>query len=267
MSRLLPRIVGSCGTSVGVTEAEPYDALHRPKNFGELGPMQVLKARTTRAVRSVSRGLTIVEMLAVIGVIGILMSLIVPTVSGIRREAQSVACQSNLRQLFTAFDMYRSTIKGQLPMCDFLPASTPEGPQGGLVAVLGKTIGTDNKCWFCPADDDEDGSIAAGTSYVYMPGLLRYTPQVQIPVAALMASTLGDMSLTPRQRERMRNEAESRLVGVLYERSPMEFPILNDSQDRHKIGDRNPRNAVYIDGSVAIMRELGVDGDDGGDGG
>jgi type II secretory pathway pseudopilin PulG len=229
--------------------------------------MLVLKASTTRAVRSVSRGLTIVEMLAVIGVIGILMSLIVPTVSGIRREAQSVACQSNLRQLFTAFDMYRSTIKGQLPMCDFLPASTPEGPQGGLVAVLGKTIGTDNKCWFCPADDDEDGSIAAGTSYVYMPGLLRYTPQVQIPVAALMASTLGDMSLTPRQRERMRNDAEARLVGVLYDRSPMEFPILNDSQDRHKIGDRNPRNAVYIDGSVAIMRELGVDEGDGGDGG
>lgn len=213
------------------------------------------------------RGLTIVEMLAVIGVIGILMSLIVPTVSGIRKEAQSVACQSNLRQLFTAFDMYRSTIKGQLPMCDFLPASTPEGPQGGLVAVLGKTIGTDNKCWFCPADDDEDGSIAAGTSYVYMPGLLRYTPQVQIPVAALMASTLGDMSLTPRQRERMRNEAESRLVGVLYDRSPLGFPILNDSQDRHKIGDRNPRNAVYIDGSVTILRDLGVDEGDGSEGG
>ena len=217
--------------------------------------------------RQAPRGLTIVEMLAVIGVIGILMSLIVPTASGIRKEAQSVACQSNLRQLFTAFDMYRSTIKGQLPMCDFLPASTPEGPQGGLVAVLGKTIGTDNKCWFCPGDDDEDGSIAAGTSYVYMPGLLRYTPQVQIPVAALMASTLGDMSLTPRQRERMRNEAEARLVGVLYDRSPMGFPILNDSQDRHKIGDRNPRNAVYIDGSVTIMRDLGVDEGDGSEGG
>ncbi|MCE2883710.1 MAG: type II secretion system GspH family protein [Planctomycetaceae bacterium] len=214
-----------------------------------------------------ARGLTIVEMLAVIGVIGILMSLIVPTVSGIRKEALSVSCQSNLRQLFTGFDIYRSSIKGQLPMCDFLPASTPEGPQGGLVSVLGRTLGTDNKCWFCPADDDEDGSIAAGTSYVYMPGLLRYTPQVQIPVAALMASTIGDMSLTTRQRERMRNEAEARLVGVLYDRSPMGFPILNDSQDRHAIGDRNPRNAVYIDGSVSIMRDLGTEEDGDGSGG
>jgi len=214
-----------------------------------------------------ARGLTIVEMLAVIGVIGILMSLIVPTVSGIRKEALSVSCQSNLRQLFTGFEIYRSSIKGQLPMCDFLPASTPEGPQGGLVSVLGRTLGTDNKCWFCPADDDEDGSIAAGTSYVYMPGLLRYTPQVQIPVAALMASTIADMSLTTRQRERIRLEAESRLVGVLYDRSPMAFPILSDSQDRHAIGDRNPRNAVYIDGSVTIMRDLGTEEDGDGSGG
>ena len=214
-----------------------------------------------------ARGLTIVEMLAVIGVIGILMSLIVPTVSGIRKEALSVSCQSNLRQLFTGFDIYRSSIKGQLPMCDFLPASTPEGPQGGLVSVLGRTLGTDNKCWFCPADDDEDGSIAAGTSYVYMPGLLRYTPQVQIPVASLMASTIADMSLTTRQRERIRLEAESRLVGVLYDRSPMAFPILSDSQDRHAIGDRNPRNAVYIDGSVTIMRDLGTEEDGDGSGG
>jgi prepilin-type N-terminal cleavage/methylation domain-containing protein len=227
------------------------------------------RLRATPSVQaSRARGLTIVEMLAVIGIIGILMSLVVPTISGIRKEALSVSCQSNLRQLFTGFDTYRATIRGQLPMCDFLPASTPEGPQGGLVSVLGRTLGTDNKCWFCPADDDEDGSIAAGTSYVYMPGLLRYTPQVQIPVASLMATTLADMSLTARQRERMRLEAESRLVGALYERSPMGFPVINDSQDRHKIGDRNPRNAVYIDGSVSIMRDLGTDEDDGGgDGG
>ena len=36
------------------------------------------------------RGFTIVEMLAVIGIIGILLSLLLPTVSSIRKEAQSV---------------------------------------------------------------------------------------------------------------------------------------------------------------------------------
>lgn len=226
-----------------------YDAHRNIRALRSLQPMRTVP-------RPLPRAFTIVEMLVVIGIIGILVSLVVPTVSGIRKEAQSVACQANLRQLFTAIEAYRSNLKGQLPMCDFLPAATPEGPQGGLVEVLAKTVGTDCTCWFCVADDDEDGSIAAGTSYIYVPGLLRYTPQVQIQVAALMASALADTSLTQRQRDRMRRDAEAKLVGVLYQSSPNAFAILSDSQDRHKIGTRNPRNGVYIDGSVGILREL-----------
>ncbi len=197
---------------------------------------------------------TIVEMLTVVFIIGVLMSLIVPAVSTVRREALSVSCQANLRQLHAAVDTYRSTMKGLLPMCDFLPASTPEGPVGGLVEVLQRTVERDCKCWYCAADDDEDGSRAAGTSYIYLPGLLRYTPQVQIQVGALMFAQ-QTMALTQRQRDRVRREAESKQVGQLYDRNPTKFAILTDSQDRHKIGDRNPRNAVYIDGSVGILRE------------
>lgn len=199
-------------------------------------------------------GFTIVEMLVVVFVIGVLTSLIVPAVANVRREALSVSCQANLRQLHAAIDAYRSSLRGQLPMCDFLPASTPDGPVGGLLEVLQRTVERDCKCWYCAADDDVDGSVAAGTSYVYLPGLLRYTPQVQIQVGALMFAQQG-LSLTDRQRERNRRDAESKLVTALYERSPSAFAILSDSQDRHKIGPRNPRNAVYIDGSVGILRE------------
>ncbi|MFZ9915320.1 MAG: hypothetical protein ACO3IB_08315 [Phycisphaerales bacterium] len=193
-------------------------------------------------------------MLAVIGVIGVLLGLILPAIANVRRESQSVACQANLRQMHSAVETYRAAIKGQLPMCDFLPASTPEGPVGGLVEVLEKTVGADCSCWYCAADDDEEESRATGTSYVYLPGLLRYTPQVQIQVAALLFASQGD-ALTERQRERRRRDAEAKLVGVLYERSPNAVALLMDSQDRHKIGSRNPRNAVYIDGSVGILRE------------
>ena len=201
------------------------------------------------------RGFTIVEMLVVIGIIGLLVSLIVPAVSSVRREALSISCQANLRQLHAGVEAYRSTIKGQLPMCDFLPAATPEGPVGGLVEVLGKSLGTDCTCWFCAADDDQEGSLDAGTSYLSMPGLLRYAPQVQIRVAALMAASVAEVSLTPRQRERRRREAEAKLVGVLYEQNPRAFALITDSQDRHMIGSRNPRNAVYVDGSVSILRD------------
>ena len=203
-------------------------------------------------------GFSLVEMLAVIGVITILMSLIVPTISGIRREAASVSCQSNLRQLHGAIEVYRSSIRGQLPMCDFLPASTPDGPVGGLLEVLDGVVERDCLCWFCAADDDIEGSVAAGTSYVYLPGLLRYSPQVQIQVAAMTAASMN-MNLTERMRERQRRDAEAKLVGALYEQSPRGFALLLDSQDRHKIGSRVPRNAVYIDGSVGVLRETEED--------
>lgn len=201
-----------------------------------------------------ARGFTIVELLAVIGVIGILLSLLLPTLSSVRKESDSVACQANLRQLFGAVEIYRGLVKGQLPMCDFLPASTPDGPEGGLVGLLDGVLERDCACWFCAADVDEDGSMAAGTSYLYVPGLLRYSPQVQVQVAALMAQSAGD-SLTERQLERRRNEAEARIVGALYRESPTAFAILTDSQDRHRYGTRNPRNAVYIDGSSRILRD------------
>ena len=216
------------------------------------------------AVRPARGGFTLVEMLAVIGVIAVLMSIIVPTLSGVRREAESVSCQSNLRQLHGAIEIYRASIKGMLPMCDFLPASTPDGPVGGLVEVLGNTVERDCKCWYCPADLDEEGSLAAGTSYVYLPGLLRYSPQVQIQVATMMAASMNNPGLNERMRERQRRDAEAKLVGALYDQTPRAFAILADSQDRHKIGSRVPRNAVYIDGSVGILREPDEDPGSGG---
>ena len=200
------------------------------------------------------RAFTIVEMLAVVGVIVILMSVLVPSVSSVRRESLSVSCQSNLRQMHSAIEIYRSTQKCELPMCDFLPAATPEGPVGGLPEVLEKVVERSCECWYCAADNDEEGSIAAGTSYIYLPGLLRYTPQVQIQVGALMMASQGE-TLTDRQRERRRRDAESRLVSLLYRQSPSRFALLADSQDRHKIGGRNPRNALYMDGSVTILRD------------
>lgn len=204
--------------------------------------------------RAANRAFTIVEMLAVVGIIVILLSVLVPSVSNIRRESLSVSCQANLRQMHSSIEIYRSAQKCELPMCDFLPAATPEGPVGGLPEVLEKVVERTCACWYCAADYDEEGSIAAGTSYIYLPGLLRYTPQVQIQVGALMLASQGD-ALTERQRERRRRDAESRLVSLLYRQSPARFAVLADSQDRHKVGDRNPRNALYMDGSVTVLRD------------
>lgn len=60
-------------------------------------------------------GLTLVEMLVVIAVIGLMMALILPAVYRMREAARSAQCTSNLRQLHTAALTYSSESRASLP--------------------------------------------------------------------------------------------------------------------------------------------------------
>jgi prepilin-type processing-associated H-X9-DG protein len=55
----------------------------------------------------------LVELLAVVGIISIILALLVPATARARRQARSVVCLSNLRQLGTAFQIYVGQNKGK----------------------------------------------------------------------------------------------------------------------------------------------------------
>src|ERR1044071_139323 len=59
---------------------------------------------------------TLVELLVVVGIIGVLISILMPAISGAQRKGKSVKCMSSLRQIGVAFLQYAADFKGAWPV-------------------------------------------------------------------------------------------------------------------------------------------------------
>jgi prepilin-type N-terminal cleavage/methylation domain-containing protein/prepilin-type processing-associated H-X9-DG protein len=70
---------------------------------------------TSQKVQRMPGGFTLVELLVVIGIIALLLTVLLPVLGAARRRAQSVACASDVRQIYIAMMMFAQDNKGSLP--------------------------------------------------------------------------------------------------------------------------------------------------------
>lgn len=61
------------------------------------------------------RGFTLIELLVVVAIIAVLVAILMPSLSNARRQAKTVACSSQMRQIGIAFTMYQSENMGAIP--------------------------------------------------------------------------------------------------------------------------------------------------------
>ena len=77
-----------------------------------------------RFIPSRRRGYTLIELLVCVAVIALLISIIMPALSGSKRKAQSLICQTNLRILAEVIERYAQTNEGWYPDTGPYPLGT-----------------------------------------------------------------------------------------------------------------------------------------------
>jgi len=88
---------------------------------------------TSRTNAACRRGFTLVELLVVIGVLGILLSLLAPALRSVRRRAGEMEILSNLRDTGVVFEVYAQIRGGEYP---YWPAGEPMPmPSGATVTT------------------------------------------------------------------------------------------------------------------------------------
>jgi len=107
------------------------------------------------------KGFTLIELLVVIAIIAILAAILFPVFAQARENARKASCQSNLKQLGTAFMMYKQDYDERYPFGGWLPNSLGTWEWQNTIAPYVKNKGV----YRCPSSSELDENPANPTEW------------------------------------------------------------------------------------------------------
>lgn len=220
------------------------------------------------------RGFTLVELLVVVSILGLLIAILVPSLSGARRSAKRVACGANLRSIGHGLRSYLNDSNDFLPVVERLP-SIPfdaSNPRPSIATVLlphiRKNAETNkdpdealkkagDEVFKCPADvpgvDKERSPENRSKSY-FQTENSSYMFNVYLNFLRDSGSfTDGSFNQPVKLSEIVRTERAKNLFGGVA--AEEEIWLLRDYFGFHaKPGTPGASNYLYVDGHVADLQ-------------
>lgn len=201
---------------------------------------------------------TLIELLVVLAIIGLLIGIAIPALSGARESSRRVKCMVNLSGIGKGLQMYMDTkSKGLLPFASGLIESTdrPTFPE-----VVGEYLDASkpakeadgyfrsNEPWKCPSDiigtdpatNLEPMYRIGGSSYEYWPGSIMLLADF-----IRLGLTRPEFSLT-KLYQRQRNDPVTNQSKF--------WPVLACGDQWHKLraSSMDRRNALYLDNGMRV---------------
>jgi len=167
---------------------------------------------------------SLIELLVVIGIIGVLASMLMPAVSRAKGRANDTKCISNLRQIGIALSIYADENQGKLPYAERLPTQpvNPTNILPRICDVLSNHVAGAMTIFRCPRENG-DFFKREGSSYEW-----NYQANGQPIVQP------GTISGIPRTAEKAR--------------------LMYDYENFHPGSTNGTKNVLHGDGHVAAIR-------------
>lgn len=216
--------------------------------------------------RRSQKAFTLIELLVVIGVISLLISILLPTLSKARLAARSVACKSMLRQYAMATEMYTIENRGWMPDSHkFL------NYEEGLPRYMGKNVIIE-KVARCPGDQITEEMSRLGSFTPTVSSTETYEVKVSYGAGEnSLSASARPTSVGPRpfwvKRNFLKGDSTKIMIWADWQNNPVvtnpTYAVVKPANNsmgslcfRHPGSTNGVANAAFLDGHVGELHAL-----------